>query len=217
MPRKDPGSAIYSPLTLAFYDAWVLGISNRFAWRCPTRRVLLPFFAEHVRQRHLDIGVGTGYYLARSELPLDVNVTLMDLNRASLDVAYDRFGRAATTRLLHDAFEPLPNDSVYDSISLFYLLHCLAGPVSLKTTLFNHLKTSLSRDGVLFGATILGDEVAHNRFGRTLMSFYNRKGVFNNGGDTEAVITAALWENFERVDTCLEGCVLLFVAQRPRV
>ena len=40
----DDSAAVYSPLTLALYDAWVLQISNRYAWRCPTRTELLPFW-----------------------------------------------------------------------------------------------------------------------------------------------------------------------------
>ena len=63
------GAAVYSPLTLALYDVWVLAISNRYAWRCLTRSVLLPFFQAQVRDRHLDIGMGTGYYLANAQLP----------------------------------------------------------------------------------------------------------------------------------------------------
>lgn len=58
----EKGAAIYSPLMLKLYDWWVLGISNRYAWRCSTDAVLLPFFRQHVGRRHLDVGVGTGFY-----------------------------------------------------------------------------------------------------------------------------------------------------------
>lgn len=34
------GQAVYTPLTLALYDAFVLGFSCRFAWRCPRARML---------------------------------------------------------------------------------------------------------------------------------------------------------------------------------
>ena len=62
----DKGAAVYSPLVLGIYDLWVLGISNRYAWRCSTTAVLLPFFRQHIGQRHLDVGVGTGFYPAKT-------------------------------------------------------------------------------------------------------------------------------------------------------
>lgn len=64
----EAGASVYSPAVLKLYDWWVLGLSNRFAWECPTKTVLLPFFKEHIGQRHLDVGVGTGFYLAHAGL-----------------------------------------------------------------------------------------------------------------------------------------------------
>jgi hypothetical protein len=66
-----PGAAIYTPIVLKLYDWWVLEVSNRLAWRCPTSTVLLPFFAAHVGARHLDVGVGTGYYVLRPASPAE--------------------------------------------------------------------------------------------------------------------------------------------------
>lgn len=60
------GSQVYTPLTLKLYDWWVLSISNRFVWRCPTEQILLPHFQRYLATNHLDIGVGTGYYPAQS-------------------------------------------------------------------------------------------------------------------------------------------------------
>ena len=66
MKNTDDGVAkIYTPLTpKALWDWWVLGVSNRFAWDVPiTKEHLLPHFLEHLGNNHLDIGVGTGFYL----------------------------------------------------------------------------------------------------------------------------------------------------------
>lgn len=54
------GAAVYSKPLLSGYDLWVLGFSNTFVWRCPTR-LLLEFYNEHISGNHLDVGVGTGY------------------------------------------------------------------------------------------------------------------------------------------------------------
>ena len=209
------GAAVYSPLTLALYDAWVLGISNRYAWRCPTDEVLLPFFRANTRANHLDIGVGTGYYLAKANLSPGTQITLMDLNPSSLAAAKRRIGRPGTRTLQHDVMAPIPNGERFDSISLFYLLHCLPGPLDAKAAIFAHLKHNLAAGGVVFGATILGDEGGHNGFGRKLMAVYNKKGIFGNSHDTQAGFEAHLRTHFSDVTLKREGVVLLFRAAQP--
>ena len=86
--NTDDGAKIYTPLTLKLYDWWVLGVSNRLAWGCPTKEHLLPHFLEHVGNNHLDIGVGTGFYL--THVPESSLISLMDLNEASLNAASTR-------------------------------------------------------------------------------------------------------------------------------
>ena len=209
---SEAGAAVYSPLTLKLYDAWVLGISNRFAWQCPTRDILQPFFDRYVGRQHLDVGVGTGYYLSHAGLPDTTHVTLLDLNPSSLQAAKQRFGRADTQTLRHDVFLPLPVEHArrYNSISLFYLLHCLPGTMSDKAAVFANLKPCLKADGVLFGATILGDAAGHNGFGRKLMEVYNRKGIFGNRSDTVDALRTALAMHFSEVHIDVVGKVALF-------
>lgn len=213
----EAGAAVYSPLTLALYDAWVLGISNRWAWQCRTRQVLLPFFRRYVGFRHMDVGVGTGYYLANGQLPHATSVTLLDLNASSLEAARRRFNRASTRVIQHDVFQPLPADQLarHDSISLFYLLHCLPGTMLDKAHVFANLKHGLAEGGVLYGATILGDEAPHNGFGRKLMDVYNRKGIFGNRSDTVATLRSALTLHFAEVEIEVVGKVALFSAKSP--
>lgn len=214
---SEAGAAVYSPLTLKLYDAWVLGISNRFAWQCSTREVLQPFFDRQVGRHHLEVGVGTGYYLANANLPDTTRVTLLDLNPSSLQAARQRFGRSDTQTLQHDVFLPLGADHVgrYDSISLFYLLHCLPGTMTEKATVFANLKPCLNAGGVLFGATILGDAAAHNGFGRKLMEVYNKKGIFGNRSDTVEGLRSALGAHFADVHIEVVGKVALFSGRSP--
>ena len=103
--NTEQGAAIYSRLVLKLYDWWVLGISNRLAWKCATKQVLLPFFKQYIGQRHLEVGVGTGYYLHNASLPPSQHITLMDLNPNSLDAASARLNRSSTqlyTARCHD-------------------------------------------------------------------------------------------------------------------
>jgi len=62
------GADVYSKSVLSIYNLYVLGFSNTFAWRCPSR-LILDFYNEHISDNHLDVGVGTGYFLDRCQFP----------------------------------------------------------------------------------------------------------------------------------------------------
>jgi SAM-dependent methyltransferase len=238
-----PGARHYTSLLLFAYDFWVLYLSNTFAWRCPTKSVLLPFFRGNAGPRHMDVGVGTGYFPAevaageaetRGKGDSDKTVikrdwpqklALVDVNPECLETASARIGRPdRTNHLLIDVLRPVDPGSVpvkveevFDSISLMYLLHCLAGPPAEKTQLvLANLKPYLSDRGTLFGATILGKGVRHNWFGRILMRYYNRIGIFNNYADGKDEILDALEKEFDDVEGHVVGCVLVFRARGPR-
>jgi SAM-dependent methyltransferase len=231
------GAAVYSPFLLFFYDLVVLWFSNTYLWRCPTKTTLLPFFVRNISKIHLDIGVGTGYYLRKATesgcITKDSKITLVDLNPGSLATAKKELKQATgvdAETLLWDIMVPLPVSSsskpiMYDSISLFYLLHCMPGPCWVKASIFSHLKHNLTPQGVLYGATVLGDgtslrdgnEVKHNVLGRFVFNLYNRRGIFGNVGDREEVFVEGLRESFEDVKTSVVGVVLLFRAQGPKV
>lgn len=212
------GAAIYSDRVLKLYDWWVLGLSNSHAWKCPTDVVLMPLFQEHLSANHLDVGVGSGFYLANSPNSPGQHITLFDLNENSLRAAATRIARSSPALIHGDIIQP--GDALagrkFDSISLFYLLHCLPGRMEEKAPLvFATLANHLSTTGVLYGATILGDEVNHNWLGRRLMKLYNRKGIFGNADDTLASLQAALTGRFSKVAVWRHGKVALFRAETP--
>ena len=220
MSATDPldtraGAAVYSPFVLKLYDAYVLGFSNRCAWRCPTGRVLLPFYRENLGKRHLDVGVGTGYYLAHAGFVADQQVALLDLNPTSLRTAAQRMGRPHSGLFATDVMQPLalPGAPVFDSIALYYLLHCLPGSMAEKARVFAHLKPYLAADGVLYGATILGDGAGHNPLGRKLMEDGNGPGISGKAADTLKQLRAALGEHFAQVSVRQHGVVALFSAR----
>ncbi|KAI4252678.1 MAG: hypothetical protein LQ352_004139 [Teloschistes flavicans] len=219
------GAAIYSQSwLLTIYDWWVLGVVSTYAWACSVPQYTLPWFQKNLRKgQHLDIGVGTGYYLAKSDLT-GVQVTLADLNQDALDATRDRLVlegkvKSGETRcILHDITRPLPASCPkFNSMSLYYLLHCMPGPVPAKTVIFSHLKHSLTPDGVISGASILGKDVRHNLFGRLIMTFGNWNGMFDNRGDNAADFDDALREHFDDVETQVRGAIFLWRASKPKV
>ncbi|SMB86226.1 Methylase involved in ubiquinone/menaquinone biosynthesis [Pasteurella testudinis DSM 23072] len=211
---KD-GTKIYTPLSLKLYDWWVLEISNRYAWRCNTHRFLLSHFKKNIRANHLDIGVGTGFYpkMVREQIN---QISFVDLNPHSLSYARKSIGDNKIKQcVLHDIFNPLPKDmnGTFDSISLFYLLHCLPGTMQDKKTAIQHIAAALKPDGVLYGATILGKGIQHNTFGRKLMQVYNKKGIFSNYHDSSESLQEALSAFFVDVNIQVEGVVAIFSAK----
>lgn len=89
----ERGQDVYSKPVLSLYDFWVLGVSNKYIWKCPTDK-LLAHFDENISSNHLDIGVGTGCFLDKCRFPSDnIRIALLDLNQNSLDKAGKRIKR----------------------------------------------------------------------------------------------------------------------------
>lgn len=212
------GAAAYTPFTLALYDLAVLRFSNSFVWQCPTR-VLLDFYNDHISDRHLDIGVGTGYFLDQCRFPsTSPKIALFDLNPHSLAKAAKRLRRYDPSCYLGNVLQPIDiGMSDFDSISLNYLLHCLPGNLASKSIVFSHVKPLLRDGGVVFGSTILGEGVRRNPLARQLMKIYNAKGLFSNLSDRKADLEAGLKAHFEQIAIHIEGCVALFSARKTGV
>ncbi|POF32133.1 class I SAM-dependent methyltransferase [Roseibium marinum] len=211
------GYAVYSKTSLAIYDALVLGLSNRLIWRCPSRH-MIDLYNRHLAADHLDIGVGTGYFLDRAKYPVSgPNVTLLDPNEHCLQKAADRIRRYRPHTVQADALLPWPASlGTFGSIALNYVLHCLPGTMSGKAVIFDRLLPHLAEDGVVFGATILQGDVPRSAAARQLMRIYNRKGVFSNEHDTAEALEAELSRRFNLVEMKLIGCVVLFCAKTPK-
>jgi len=214
LTTTEPGQAVYSPLVLGVYDWYVLGLSASLIWQCPSRKIL-EHYNRHVGRRHLDVGVGTGYFLDRARFPGEPEVTLFDLNPNSLAHTSRRIERYHPACVRGDVLEPnsLPRRQ-YDSIAMNFLLHCLPDGGRGKWRAFSYLAPTLQPDGVLFGSTLLAD--APLRRQHWLMRAYNRKGIFSNGTDTLAVLRRELDERFEQVTLEQVGAAALFAARKPR-
>lgn len=214
VPSVEAGAAIYNNLILSIYDVGVIRLSNRLAWRCPSPRIL-DFYNENIADNHLDVGVGTGYFLDKCSFPSAApRIALVDLNPNSLAKTTKRLSGFGPTSHLANVLEPLQLDAPkFDSIALNYLLHCLPGTMESKSIVFEHLKAWLNPGGVIFGTTILGQGVSHNALGRRLMALYNAKGIFSNQQDSLSALETALKRSFQRYQTSVVGCVAFFTAR----
>lgn len=210
------GAAVYNRLTLGAYDRFVLGFTNDLVWRCPSE-LLLAHYQRHVGLRHLDIGVGTGYFLDCCRFAGQPRIVLADLNTASLRATAARLARYAPVCHELNVLEPFSlTEAPFDSVGMNYLLHCLPGDMAAKAAALRHAAAQLRPGGVLFGSTVLGEGVRHNALGRVLMAAYNRQGIFGNRHDSlQELRTALQAAGLARVEIRVEGVVALFAAYRP--
>jgi ubiquinone/menaquinone biosynthesis C-methylase UbiE len=207
----EAGAAIYSKRILSVYDLGVIRLSNQFAWRCPAH-LILDFYNENISANHLDVGVGTGYFLDKCRFPSSApRIALLDLNPNSLNMTAKRLHRYQPTTCLANVLEPIQlNEPKFDSIALNYLLHCLPGKMQNKQPVFEYLKPYLNPGGVVFGTTILGLGIRPNYLAGRLMALYNAKGIFSNREDSLVDLEAILKRNFREYMTKVVGCVAFF-------
>jgi hypothetical protein len=229
--QVEAGQAVYSSRTLAVYDWVVLGISNRFIWKCPTPG-LEAHYNKHLSANHLDVGVGTGYFLDRCRFPSKTTardggsagnarsnrqpprVALMDLNPQALAFTARRIARYEPETYRRNVLEPIVIEAPrFDSVGVNYLLHCIPGSIESKAIAFDHLKPLMNPNAVLFGSTLLQGGVQRSALAKRLMAVYNKKGIFTNEEDDLQGLERALRSRFRDVSVQVVGCGALFSAR----
>jgi SAM-dependent methyltransferase len=218
MDRDDPaykGQADYSPLLLKLYDPIVIGFVSWLVWRVPADPIL-EGYRRHIRDDHLDIGPGTGYFLDKSSLPDGSRVTIVDPNTNVLRYASQRLRRLDVTAVEADVLKPLPVRAPFDSAALNLVIHCLPGPMPRKSVAVANVAATLAPDGVLFGASVLGRSGNHSWLARRVLGAFNRRGAFDNLDDSEEGLRQILEDSFEDVELRVVGSAAIFAARGPR-
>ena len=212
MKSTYDGQKTYTKKSLFFYNFRVLFFNNTFVWRCSTKN-LLDQFRRYTSCNHLDIGVGTGFYLEKVKDKL-VDVDLMDLNNNCLNqVSYvlkDKTPNAYKIDILKDIEEKFYDK--YDSVSFNYLIHCLPDNNN-KDLVFKNVSRMLKPNGVAFGATVVNDY--KNKLAVKVSKKYNRIGKFDNEKDTYSKINEYLKSYFKDYKITQIGSVCLFSMKRP--
>jgi hypothetical protein len=216
-PEAAAGAAVYSRLVLAVYDLEVLKLELPVVFKCSAHEIVR-LYDEHVSNRHLDVGVGTGYFLDRCRFPVArPEVHLLDLNPNCLEVTARRIARYAPISHLCNVLEPialrLPR---FGSIAASNFLHCLPGTMLDKEVVFRNLTPFLRDDGVLFGVTVLGEGVDDiGALYRYVNRVYNRKAIFSNLKDNAADLERILRRHFSDVSVRVVGSLAFFTGRRP--
>jgi SAM-dependent methyltransferase len=211
--ETHPSVTVYTPTRLALYDLFVLGLSCSVVWRCP-RRHFLDLYDQHVGSPHLDIGIGTGYFLDRCHFPIErPQITLLDPSDPCLTKAAKRLERYSPRVVKASALEPLDLGTArFASVALNGVLHCLPALPEAKAAVFANLRPFLEDGGVVFGSTILGSGVEHGRLARRALARFNRERFFTNLADDLDGLKHALAHNFAGQHVDVRGSFALFAA-----
>jgi len=206
----------YTPSFLKTYDKWVLGFMAPRVWKMGDKPGL-NLYRNHLGRRHLDVGPGTGYFIAESNPPKNIELTLVDPNPNVLNHCAKTLAPWQPTMVRANVLEPLPVQAPFDSAGLTHVIHCLPGPLTAKARAIKHIASVLTLDGVLFGGTVLGLTARHTRAARMFVRLANFQGGFDNREDDVDGLRTMLDEHFREVEIeTPTGSVAYFVASRPR-
>ena len=213
--RTEGGTALYSRFILSIYDWYCLGYQCRFYWRCPAH-YMLELYNQHVSANHLDIGVGTGYFMDKCKFPnTSIRLALMDLNTNSLRAASRRLIRYKPEVYQRNVLEPFDIDApAFDSIGMMNLLHCLPGNLETKAMVFEHAKAVMNPGAVIFGSTILYEGVKRSAQATLAIKYSNKNGWMDNMNDSLEDLRGSLQRSFSESSVKVIGCEALFWARK---
>jgi len=206
---------VYSPFVLSIYDWYVLWYNCRFLWECPAQN-LLNLYNQYASTNHLDIGVGTGYFLDKCRfLGTDVRLALMDSSANALEAASKRLNRFKPEVYQRDASKPFDIDAQpFDSIGMMNLLHCIPGNIKTKAIAFEYVKEVMNHGAVIFGSTILYKGVKRNALATLAIKYYNKTGSMANMDDSLEDLQESLRSSFPDSSVKVIGCEALFWARK---
>ncbi len=210
------GAAVYSNLLLAVYDILVFRFELPFVFKC-TLSTTLDHFQKNVTNNHMDVGVGTGFFLDKCKFPTEnPTIHLMDLNHNTLEKTSKRIKRYNPVSHHCNVLAPIQKDlPMFDSISVMNFFHCLPGNMLSKEAAIKNLKPFLNEGGMFFGITVLGEGVNVGFLYKRINSAYNKQAVFSNLNDNPSDLKVILQNNFENVSVITDGAYALFSGQQP--
>lgn len=212
--QVEAGQAAYTPRMLGVYDFLILRVIVPYIWKCPIDNVT-KLYNKNITSNHLEIGVGSGYFLDNCNFPSDnPRLALMDLNPNSLKFTAARVSRYKPELYRANILEPIQTDiEKFDSIGINAVIHCLPGTMETKLAVFDHIKALLNPLGVVFGSTILNIGVKQNRLTKKFMKMFNDRKVFSNLEDDLSSLKEGLAKRFTDSEVNVIGTAALFTAR----
>jgi hypothetical protein len=213
--RVKRSQQFFNKGSLVFYDILLYGVISKYAWGSSIQR-LDSHYEKYVRHNHLEVGVGTGFLLNRVGFDsAHPRLALMDLSRECLEKTKRKVARYAPETYIQNLWEPIHHKiDKFDSIGINYVMHCVPGTFKEKGVVFTHLQPLLSENGVLFGTTVLSDNIHKNVLAKPFMWLMNALGVFNNRSDNAHDLEECLETHFRVIEFEVVGVTAFFAVKK---
>ena len=156
------------------YDKFVNKVNCEKVWKCPQKHIINNY-RRNINENHLEIGPGTGYFLSKENLDVNLNkLTLIDVNSEILDYSRNKLQSQYSdiNILCHDLFTcEIPDSVVFNSVGINYVLHCVPG--NLQTKLDKLISNLGDNKYNLFGASVICDPLHMNPIAEYELMFLN--------------------------------------------
>jgi len=213
------GQWFFSVMSHRLYEIGLYRFVTTWLWECPTA-LLLDNYRENTSQNHLEVGVGSGFFLRQTLKPAGdrgslQRLVLVDLNARCLAKSAERLRDQAPEVQRQDLREPMVlRGGAVRSVGINYVLHCIKGSFKENRRVFAHLAAVLEEGGVLFGATLVARPLREGRVAWLLMKTLNLVGIFNNDDHRVDELKHALDASFAKVELTRAGNAVVFRAVR---
>lgn len=207
------GQLFFSVMSHHLYDVGLYRFVTQRIWRCPTQR-LMDNYVENISDEHLEIGVGSGFFLEHTLCTDFVRrLELLDLNKRCLTKSATRLKQFAPRIHHHNILEPLEAGCYkFSSVGMNYVLHCISGGFRRNQRIFENVQSHLVKGGVFFGATLVRQPVHAGVLSWFFMNLLNALGIFNNAHHTVGELRRALQASFCEVEISMVGNAAIFKA-----
>lgn len=207
------GQLFFSIMSHRFYDVGLYRFVTPRIWRCATAQ-LMDNYVENISNNHLEIGVGSGYFLEHTLCPEYLQrLVLLDLNQRCLSKSAKRLKAFEPQMRHHDILMPFAQEEAkVASVGMNYVLHCIPGSFRSNERIFTHIHSLLEDGGVLFGATLLKQPASKGIVSWLFMKLLNTVGIFNNSEQTLLDLEQVLGATFSEVQLSIVGCAVVFRA-----
>jgi phospholipid N-methyltransferase len=197
---------------LNIYDLLVNKINCKYVWKCD-QRYIIDNYKKNIKNNHLEIGPGTGYFLKNIKNTKNTNLFLLDINNDTLKFSaknlQGRFNNinSFNRNIFEDTIvsKTLPK---INSVGVNYVLHCVPGNLEDKIqSLINNIGQSNIN---YFGASVVSNKELSTFVAKIELYFLNKFGIFNNKNDNYLNLVKYFEKNNIKYEIKIKGNVVIF-------
>ena len=205
---------------LNIYDLLVNKINCKYVWKCD-QRYIIDNYEKNIKNNHLEIGPGTGYFLKNIKNIKNIKTTktTQNINLALLDINDDTLKFSAKN--LQNSFNNIKcfNTNIFEkkpvtilpkinSVGINYVLHCVPGNLedNIQSLINNIGQSNIN----YFGASVVSNKELSTFVAKIELYFLNKFGIFNNKNDNYLNLVKYFEKNNIKYEIKIKGNVVIF-------